>query len=322
MRVFVTGSAGFIGGAVTRQLRGRGDDVVAMVRDSEDAARLEELGGEVRVGDLTSPEALTGAMRGCDGVVHVAGMYRIGIAASERPAMYEANVAATYRVLRAAIEVGVPRIAHVSTANVFGDTKGRIVDESYRRDVTRGFVSYYDETKYLAHVAARELASAGAPIVIAMPGVTYGPDDHSSTGGQLRAAFEGRARFIPFPELGVSPAHVDDVAAGILATLSQGRTGESYILAGPNLRFRELMATAAKVGGHRPPRWAFPTGILRGLSYLGPLAARALGQPPNLGEIVSAGDGVTYWVSSAKASLKLGYAPRELEGGLRDAFGG
>jgi hypothetical protein len=30
---------------------------------------------------------------------------------------------------------------------------------------------------------------------------------------------------------------------------------------------------------------------------------------------------VTYWASSTKASLKLGYAPRELEGGLRDAFG-
>jgi nucleoside-diphosphate-sugar epimerase len=260
-------------------------------------------------------------MRGCDGVIHLAGSYRIGIAARERPSMYDANVGATYRVLRAAIETDVPRIVHVSTVNVFGDTRGRIVDENYRRDVRRGFLSYYDETKYLAHVAARELIDAGAPILIAMPGVTYGPGDHTAIGGQLEAAFRGRASAIAMGDLGVSPAHVDDVAAGIVAALRDGRIGEQYILAGPNLRLRDLIATAARVGGHGPPRFEVPRRLIRGVARLGPLVARALGQPPNLREVVSASDGVTYWASSGKASLKLGYAPRELEGGLRDTFG-
>ena len=46
-----------------------------------------------------------------------------------------------------------------------------------------------------------------------------------------------------------------------------------------------------------------------------------LGVPPNLREIVSAADGVTYWASSAKAVSELGFMPRSLEVGLRDAFG-
>jgi nucleoside-diphosphate-sugar epimerase len=322
MRVFVTGGAGFIGGAVVRQLRARGDEVVAVVRDPDRADTLHEIGCEVRTGDLSSPEALTGGMRGCDGVIHMAGMYRVGIPASERPHMYDANVGATSRVFQAAIATGVPRIIHVSTANVFGNTRGRIVDETYRRDVRQGFVSYYDETKYLAHVAARELIASGAPILIAMPGTTYGPGDHSQLGAQLRAAHDGRARFIALGETGISPAHVDDVAAGIVATLTQGRAGESYVLAGPNMRLREVIAVAARVGGHAPPRITIPTGLLRGVARLGPLVARALGQPPNFAEVVRAADDVTYWASSAKASLKLGYTPRELEAGLRDAFGG
>jgi len=321
MRVVVTGGAGFIGGAVCRQLRARGDDVIAIVRDPDRAMHLRELGCELRTGDLASPEALTGGMRACDGVLHVAGMYRVGIAQREHPAMYDANVASTSRVLNAAIAAGVPRIVHVSSVNVFGDTRGRIVDESYRRDVLRGFVSYYDETKYLAHVLARELADGGAPILIAMPGATYGPGDHSAAGAQLRAAYEGQARFVAMGDLGLSPVHVDDVAAGILATLDQGRIGEAYVLAGPNLRLRELMTIAARVGGRRLTRLTMPTGLLRAVARLGPLAARALGQPPNFAEVVSASDGVTYWASSAKASLKLGYTPRELEAGLRDAFG-
>ena len=321
MRVFVTGGAGFIGTAVCRNLRARGDEVVALVRDPARAEHLRAIGCELRSSDLTFPEALIGGMRGCDGVIHLAGSYRVGLAAREHPAMYDANVGATTRVLRAALETAIPRIVHVSTVNVFGDTKGRIVDESYRRDVTKGFLSYYDETKYLAHVAARELIASGAPILIAMPGVTYGRNDHSAIGGQIEAAFEGRARYVAMGEMGVSPAHVDDVAAGIVAALTQGRLGESYVLAGPNMRMRELITIAARVGGHQPPRVEIPSRLIEAVARLGPLAARALGQPPNLREVVRAADGVTYWASSAKASLKLGYAPRELEGGLRDAFG-
>jgi nucleoside-diphosphate-sugar epimerase len=322
MRVYVTGGAGFIGGAVCRRLRARGDEVVAVVRDPGNAEHLREIGCEVRGGDLTSPEGLTGGMRGCDGVIHLAGMYRIGISRRERPAMYDANVAAVHRVLQAAILAGVPRIVHVSTVNVFGDTRGRIVDENHRRDVTRGFLSYYDETKYLAHVAARELISAGAPVLIAMPGTTYGSGDHSALGAQLRAAFDGRARFVALAELGISPAHVDDVAAGILATLTQGRIGETYILAGPNIRLRDALETAARVGGHRLTPLTVPTGLLRAVARLGPLGGRLIGRPGNFAEIVSSADGVTFWASSGKASLKLGYSPRELESGLRDAFGG
>jgi len=322
VRVFVTGGAGFIGRSVCRQLRAGGNDVVAAVRDPGNAADLEALGCEVRAGDLASPEALTGGMRSCDGVVHLAGSYRVGIPARERPQMYEANVGATHRVLEAAIATGVPRIVHVSSVNAFGNTREKIVDETYRRDLGRGFVSYYDETKYLAHNTARELIESGAPILIAMPGTTYGPGDHSAISTQLRQAYEGSLRVTAMTGVGISPAHVDDVAAGIIAMLTQGRVGELYILAGRNMRLREALEVAAKVGGHSPPRFTVPTRLLRAVARLGPVGSRLLGQPPNFAEVVSAADDVTYWASSAKASLKLGYAPRDLETGIRDAFGG
>jgi nucleoside-diphosphate-sugar epimerase len=321
VRVFVTGGAGFIGRSVCRQLRARDDEVVAVVRDPGRATELEEMGCEVRAGDLTSPEALSGGMRGCDGVIHLAGSYKVGVPAKERPQMYDANVGSTHRVLGAALSTGVPRIIHVSTVNAFGNTHGKIVDETYRRDVTKGFVSYYDETKYLAHVAARELADSGAPILIAMPGTTYGPGDHSQAGAQLEQAFEGRLRVTALTDVGVSPAHVDDVADAIVAMLNQGRVGESYILAGRNMRLAEALEIAARVGGHPPPRITVPVGLLRAMARLGPVGSKVLGQP-NFAEVVSSADDVTYWASSAKASLKLGYTPRDLEAGLRDSFGG
>ena len=50
--------------------------------------------------------------------------------------------------------------------------------------------------------------------------------------------------------------------------------------------------------------------------------ARAAGLPDDLGEVLRASDGVTYWASSAKAAGELGYAPRDIASGLRATFGG
>ena len=85
--------------------------------------------------------ALRAAFAGADAVIHAAGMYRIGIGRSERGAMWDANVGATTRFLDAAERAGAPRIVCLSTVNVFGNTHGRVVDESYRRDLAEGFVS-------------------------------------------------------------------------------------------------------------------------------------------------------------------------------------
>jgi nucleoside-diphosphate-sugar epimerase len=251
----------------------------------------------------------------------IAGSYEVGIPASERPVMYEANVGATQRVLDAATAAGVPRIVYISTVNVFGNTHGQVADETYRRDLSEGFLSYYDETKYLAHGAAETRIEAGAPVVIVQPGVTYGPGDHSGIGAQLKAAYDGKAPFIAFGSTGISATHVDDIAGGIVAALDRGRAGEAYILGGTNLRLAEAMRIAARLAGRRPPRISIPNGVLRLGARLAPNAGALFGVSPNLREVVSSADDVTYWGSNAKAVTELGFAPRAIEVGLRDAFG-
>ena len=319
--IVMTGAAGFIGSRVARQLYERGDEVVAIVRDPARADALRALGVRLVAGDLSSVDAIRSVVAGAGAVIHGAGSYRVGIPASERPVMYDSNVAATERVLDAAIAEGVGRIVYISTVNVFGDTKGIVRDETFRRDPADGFVSYYDETKYLAHVAAEERIAAGAPITIALPGTTYGAGDHSAVGAQFKAAFDGSARYLAQTHVGVSPAHVDDVATGIVAALDHGRLGQSYVMCGENMRLGEAMAVAAKAGGRRLPRLTIPNGMVRLTARVLPNGGRLVGANPNLREIVRASDGVTYWASHAKATRELGYAPRDLASGARDAFG-
>src|SRR5580765_1462833 len=222
MRVVVTGGAGLVGRAVVRVLRERGDTVVALVRDPRRAAHLAELGAELVEDDLSDIGRLTDVLRGADGAIHAAGSYRIGIPKSERGAMWDANVGTTTRILDAAEAAGTPRSVYVSTANVYGNTHANVVDETYRRDLAEGFLSWYDETKYGAHEVAEQRIRGGSPIVIVLPSQVYGPGDRSSFGEQLQLASTGRLRYRALDDVGVGLLHVDDLAAGIMAALDRG----------------------------------------------------------------------------------------------------
>jgi len=315
MRVVVTGGAGFVGRAVVRVLRARGDDVVALVRHTGKAGLLEALGCDTVASDLSDRAALVPLLGRADAVIHGAGSYRVGIAPSERPAMWDANVGTTERVLDAAIEAGVPRIVYVSTVNVFGNTRGRVVDERYRRDLSEGFLSSYDETKYRAHEVALDRIGRGAPVVIVMPSQVYGPRDHSGVGEQLRRANEGTLRYRALDDLGIGLVHVVDLASGILAALDRGRLGEAYVLSGPTVTLAAAMGLAARLGGRTLPRIRVPTVLLRAMRPFGGIVGQA-----NLREVISASAGVTYWASSAKAETELGFRTRSIEDGLRDTF--
>jgi dihydroflavonol-4-reductase len=316
-RIVVTGGAGLVGRALVRALRGRGDSVVALVRDPRRAADLADLGAELVADDLSDVSRLTEVLTGVDAAIHAAGSYRIGIPKSDRGAMWDANVGTTTRLLDAAEKAGTPRVVYVSTGNVYGNTRGRNVDETYRRNLAEGFLSWYDETKYGAHEVAEQRIAGGAPVVIVLPSQVYGPGDRSSFGEQLRLANGGKLRYRALDDVGVCLVHSDDLAVGLVAALERGRPGQSYNLGGQPTTLREAVAVAARLGGHRPPDVRMPTAVLRTLAPAG----RLVGQP-NLRELVTASAGVTYWIDSTKAGDELGFRARDIETGFRDAFGG
>src|SRR5215211_5096494 len=313
MRAFVTGGTGFIGSRVGKRLRDRGDDVVVLARRPEKAAGLD---AEVVEGDLGDADAIRRGVEGCQAVFHIAADYRVGMDKSKR----DSNVRGTERVLDAAIDAGVDRIVYVSTINIFGNTNGRTVDESYRRDEAGGFVSTYDETKYRAHRLAEERASQGAPIVIVQPGSVYGPGDHALVGQMIDQASTGKMPAKAFPELGLNMVHVDDVADGILLAHDKGKVGESYVLGGEITTQGELIDKAAAVGGQKPPRMKVPPVMLKAMIPVSRWVGPAMGLPPNFREMISAAHNVTYWAKDDKARQELGYRPRDLDTGLRETI--
>ena len=316
MRVFLTGGTGFLGGEVARLLRERGDTVRALVRSPERASSLRAIGCELVQGDLSDEAALVEACRGMTAVVHCVAVHDLGAPAELRAEMVEANVRGTERVFGAALTAGVSQALHVSTAAVFGDTGGQVADERWGCRA-EGWTSVYQETRSCAHRRAQQISACGLPLVTVQPGAVYGPGDPSVLGRLLTQFLDGRLPVLPFAEVGVSPVHRDDVADGVLRALDKGVPGESYVLAGEAVRFREVVQVLAEVSGRRPPR-PLPTWVLRMLGPAGPVVAPRLGLPTNLQEMIRTCDGATNWASGDKAREQLGWDSRPLHQGLQE----
>jgi dihydroflavonol-4-reductase len=141
-------------------------------------------------------------------------------------------------------------------------------------------------------------------------------------GGLFERLLKGRLPVVPFPHMGVTPVHRDDVAAGILLALDKGVAGESYVLAGEPTTMGELLRALAEVAGRRPPRFTLPTALVRAIAPLGPVVGPLMGFPPNMRELLTSSEGVTFWARSDKAQRELGWTYRPLADGLATVVAG
>ena len=314
-RYLVTGATGFVGAEVAKQLRTAGHKVVALVRSPAKADLLRAMGIELHTGDITDRESLRPPMTGVDGVFHCAAWYKVGVPDAAAVA-HQTNVVGTRNVLETMRELGVPKGVYTSTVAVFSDTRGREPDETFRYDGRH--LSVYDRTKWQAHYeVALPMIAAGLPLVIVQPGAVYGPGDTSALRSLWVDHLQGRLPVVP-DRTALCWGYIDDTARGHVLAMEKGRTGESYIIAGPRHTMADALETAARISKMRPPFVRLPPLTLRAASLLMRALNPAVTLPPSLSpEGLRVLAGVTYLGSSAKAREELGFAARPLEEGLR-----
>ncbi len=253
-------------------------------------------------------------MDGVDRVFHVAG--RTSLRPADREVVFAANLRGARVVFESALEAGVARVVHTSTAGAIGVAKPRgTADETTPFEIGHLGLAYVN-SKHEAELEAFRLAAAGLPVVIVNPTFVLGPDDPSRTSmGLVR-------RFC----LGQIPAYVDgalnivdvrDVANGHLLADERGEVGERYILGARNFTFDRLFADLARISGVAPPPLKLPTRV----AVAGAEAASRMGlrAPSPPAEIVSASQWWTY--RNTKARRELGFEPRPHEETLEDAVG-
>lgn len=316
MRYFVTGATGFLGGALTRQLRQAGHDVVALVRTPSKAGALRDLGVALAEGDITERATLRAPMTGVDGIFHCAAWYKLGVDAAGAQRI---NVEGTRNVLETMRELGIAKGVYTSTVAVFSDTEGALVDETCYH--AGPFLSEYDRTKWKAHYeVAVPMAKAGLPLVIVMPGAIYGPGDTSALRMLFVQYLQRKLAAVP-ARTALCWAHVEDVARAHILAMDKGRVGESYIVAGPPHSMIEALQIAERLTGVKAPALHPPPAVMKAASVLMGVVGAVVTLPPELtAEGLRVLAGVTYLGSNEKARRELGYSPRPLEDGLRETL--
>jgi nucleoside-diphosphate-sugar epimerase len=313
MKYFLTGATGFLGGVLARQLRQAGHEVHASIRDPKKASELQSLGVRLFQGDVTDKESMREAMRGVDGVFHVAGWYQVGV--RDKTPGETVNIEGTRNVLELMRELRIAKGVYTSTVAVNSDTHGELKDESYR--FTGTHLTEYDRTKAAAHDIAKQFITGGLPLVIVMPGGIYGPGDTSALRRSLIDFLKGRLPVLP-AEAGFCWAHVDDTAYGHILAMEKGVPGESYILAGEASTYVEAFQLASHISGKPAPPAVSPT-LFRILAVLVRPFERFLPEMYS-SERMRILAGVTYWADNSKAKRFLGYNPRPLTEGLESTL--
>lgn len=179
-KVLVTGADGFIGSHLVEHLVRQGIDVKAFVYynsfnswgwldDSDDAVKQSI---EVFAGDIRDPHGVRAAMQGCDVVLHLAALIAIPYSYHSPDTYIDTNIKGTLNVVQAARELGVERVVHTSTSEVYGTARFVPITEAHPLQGQ----SPYSASKIGAdQIAASFQASFETPVSIIRPFNTYGP---------------------------------------------------------------------------------------------------------------------------------------------------
>jgi len=313
--MLVTGATGLVGNNVVRQALEQGQLVRVLVRASSDPRPLAGLGVERVLGDVGEAESVRRACEGARWVVHCAAHVQLG---RSRLDLHRAvNVEGTRHVAQAARAVGA-RMIHVSTTDALGIRTGEEPAHETTPLAEPVNCCYVISKREAEQVVLAE-AARGLDAVIVNPGYMLGPWDWKpSSGRMLLEIARGHGWFAP--QGCFSVCDVRDVAAGILAAIERGRTGQRYILGGVTMSYLDTWRLMAEVTGARRPRRVAPWWMLRLAGGAGDLCTRLTGREPDVNSGAIALARLCKDLTSRRAETELGYRIRPFRQSVEDAW--
>ncbi|MDX2482003.1 MAG: NAD-dependent 4,6-dehydratase LegB [Desulfuromusa sp.] len=179
-KILVTGADGFIGSHLVEELVRRGHDVRAFVlyNSFNSWGWLDQATPEVRKlievfsGDIRDPHGVKESMKGCDVVLHLAALIAIPYSYHSPDTYVDTNIKGTLNIVQAARELGVEKIVHTSTSEVYGTARFVPITEEHPLQGQ----SPYSASKIGAdQIAMSFYNSFETPVAIIRPFNTYGP---------------------------------------------------------------------------------------------------------------------------------------------------
>ena len=308
----VTGGGGFLGSAIVRLLRARGDEVVVVARG--DYPELRALGAKLVRADIADLPALTAAAADCEVVFHTAAKAGVW---GKYEGYYQPNVVGTEMLIAACLATRVPKLVFTGSPSVVFDGRDQANGTS-ALPYANPSSSPYSATKAASERIVLKANSKQLATVSLRPHLIYGPGDPHLVPRVIDRASQGRLALVGDGSNRVSLTFIDNAAAAHLQAAERLAfdapcAGRAYFINDPEpVVFGEWLATlVARLG--LPPikrRLTVPTAVAIGGVLEFVWGTFRLGGEPPLTRSVARNLGISHWYSIDEAVRDFGYAPK------------
>ncbi|MBE9510505.1 MAG: NAD-dependent epimerase/dehydratase family protein [Bacteroidetes bacterium] len=318
MKILVTGSDGFLGTHIVRELLRRDFNVRAFLQPGREVNTLENLPIEKVFGDLLNPEDVNKAADSCDCIIHSAANTSIWPARSE--IVRKVNIEGTLNVIRTSLQNKIKKLVYIGTANSFGfGTKNDPGDETKPFKAKKYGLDYIDSKYETQQIVIDYVYNHGLNAIILNPTFMIGSyDSKPGSGALILSLYSGK---VPgYTKGGRNFLHVKDAAFAICNALIRGKIGECYILGNENLTYREFNNLVEKQLNIKCPKILIPRLFILFYGLLSQFISLMTGKVPNLSYPVTKISVDTHFFNPEKARRELGLAQTPVSEAILEAF--
>ena len=306
MKVFLTGISGFLGRHVALQLIELKYDVLGLIRTQNIPECLTGLPIKYCYGDLTNHSTYIKDIGRCDAVIHTAALTSFDLSNKERAFLVNTN--ATKELLKISVNSGIKRFIYISTRGTLGVNKWP--EYSSEKSGYKNFaeMNTYLKTKYLAEKEVIEYGNQGKIFSLVLsPTAMIGEFDDKPTpiGNILLSFLKGEIKV--FMDGGINIVDVEEVASVCVKALSQGKSGEVYIIGNQNILLYDLFEKISSKYPIKIPKIKIPLAFAYLAAFLLQIKARLTHKSPmtTVSKVTSLYNNHSY-CSSKKASNEFG----------------
>lgn len=314
----VTGASGLLGSHLVPHLLARGNRLRLLCRQPPRSDWAHHPRITVVPGDLTDPASLARAVVGVGAVYNLAANTRKWL--PDRRVHRAVNVDGALTLARRATDAGAGKIVHVSSFTVHGPSNaGKPRDETDQPAIA-ALQNDYQRSKAAAHRDLLALARDGAPVVIACPGVLYGPSEAGAPNPIAELITRALTRrFIVLPGGAArlwTLAFLPDVAAALHAMRRVCTPGEELLLGGPTTSLRAIARWLVAVSGRGRHTVTLPLPLLLAAGTMSQWLAACLRQSPRFTAAALRFLTTDWEFASQRAASRIDYRPTPLPDAL------
>lgn len=315
----ITGITGHLGRTIAKLLLKENKEIIGLRLPGDNEHLLEQV--EYITGDVTKRDSLRPFFNKTAGktvvFIHSAAIIST---ASKNADILKVNVEGTKNVISMCKEYGIVKFIYISSVHAIPEKPSGEYTTEVKEFSPFRVEGMYGKTKAQATAYVLKEIRKGFPAVVLHPSGIIGPEDYKQgymmelirtyLKGRLLVAIQGGYDFVD----------VRDVAKGVVASITKGRTGETYILSNRYFTIRELMDKMAVITGRKKAAVCIPAGIIKSFAAFIERICGLFHLPVLLTPYAAYTLSSNGLFSHEKAANELGYETRPIEATLKAAI--